>query len=166
MTPDGVGRIQSQEIPEVLFIRKRRAVESLGELGIVVWGRARWVPPLLGRIAAEAGSRFGTFALVFFDPNEGGTELRAALHRCKLLWIVVRPHVEELHLLQRWWRRFPSGRHVEVIVVDCGWSDVSRIEEAVRQLPRWPRIWIPPMRDESPASTGLSLRLLPPGAPG
>lgn len=130
---------------------------GFGELGIVVWGEAGWAQPLLGRLAEEAGRRAASFTLLRCAATGMGGELEAALGRFKHVWIVVRPRVDELRLLAEWWPALPPGPQVEVVVAGCGWSDVPRIEEAVRQLPRWPRIWIPPGRAESPAAPGLSL---------
>lgn len=128
-----------------------------GELGIVVWGEAGWAQPLLGRLAEEAGKRSTSFTLLLCGVTGTDGRLVKRLGCFQRVWIVVRPREEELCQLAEWWRTLPSGSEVEVIVAGCGWSDVPRIEEAVRQLPRWPRLWLPPVRDESPAARGLSL---------
>lgn len=130
---------------------------TFGGTSIVVWGGGRWALPLLSRLVATTGASGDSLTFYFFDPKRGGEELSAALSRHKAVWIVVRPEIDELLTLHSWWRKLPASDRIEVVVAECNWSDVLRVGELVRQLPRWPRVWLPPVRDESPAPSGLSL---------
>ncbi len=117
---------------------------------IIAWRCNGWTEYL----KLELRKRYRASAAITCAEVYVGTALvRVLTHfggeRSRHCWLVVRFDPESLYLLC-WWmdtRRIDwSG--LNLAMVDVRWSQIESVVEAVRSLPRWPALWLPP-RDGS-----------------
>lgn len=130
------------------YLDRGRRAES--RVVLVGWRTEGWAGYLERKMFAHYGAPACITSVEVSRPSALSQALLTPLEdELCCCWVIVRFNREELDSLGCWMAS-SRGRWgaLNVAVVDVRWGEMESVVEAVRSLPRWPRLWLPP-RDGS-----------------